>query len=52
MNLVYAREGQIEELHAEIVRLREALEMIACVRQCLDNMMSDKDIARAALKIK
>jgi len=33
----------------EAERLREALEMIAGQRQCIDNLMSDKDIARAAL---
>jgi hypothetical protein len=27
-------------------QLREALEIIAGQRQCLDNLMSDKDVAR------
>ena len=36
----------------EIVRLREALEMIEGKRQCPDSLMSDQDIARAALKHK
>ena len=35
---------------AEIARLREALEIIAGRRQCVDNLMSDKDVARAALE--
>lgn len=30
-------------------RLREALEIIAGERPCLDDLMSDKDVARAAL---
>lgn len=41
-----------ENLKAALERVRtleEALEMIAGKRQCIDNLMSDKDIARAAL---
>ena len=38
--------AEIDKLTAERDRLREALEMIAGKRQCLDNLMSDKDIAR------
>lgn len=34
---------------AENARLREALRIIASEQQCLDNLMSDKDVARAAL---
>ena len=30
--------------------LAEGLEIIAGKRQCLDNLMSDRDVARAALK--
>jgi hypothetical protein len=33
----------------KIARLREALEIIAGQRQCLDNLMSNQDVARAAL---
>ncbi len=36
-------------LRAKNGRLKAALEIIAGKRQCLDNLMSDKDIARAAL---
>jgi hypothetical protein len=34
---------------AEVERLKEALEMIAGCRQCPDGLMSNEDIARAAL---
>jgi len=40
-----------EEDHATIASLREALEIIAGDRQCVDNLMSDKDIARQALTL-
>jgi len=38
-----------QALKAEIARLRTALEMIAKRRQCVDNLMSNHDIAIAAL---
>ena len=41
---------QVARLTAERDELRMALEMIAGTRQCFDNLMSDKDIARVALK--
>lgn len=34
---------------AERDRLREALEIVAGYRQCMDNLMSNVDVARAAL---
>ena len=34
----------------EIKRLREALEIIAGDRPCLDNLMGNVDVARAALE--
>lgn len=41
---------RIEEQAAEIERLREALRIIAGEQQCIDNLMSNVDIARAALE--
>lgn len=38
-----------DKAEAEVARLREALEIIAGKRQCINNLMSDKDIAREAL---
>lgn len=38
-----------EKAEADKAVLLAALEMIAGKRQCLDNLMSDKDIARAAI---
>ena len=40
---------QLSSLRAERDAAVAALEMIAGVRPCLDNLMSDKDIARAAI---
>jgi Zn-finger domain-containing protein len=37
-------------LQAENARYREALEIIAGYRQCIDNLMGNVDIARAALE--
>jgi len=37
------------QLRTENARLREALEIIAGRRQCLDNLMSNVDVACAAL---
>ena len=39
----------LEAKDAEIERLRGALEIIAGERQCVDNLMSHADVARAAL---
>ena len=39
----------LEHVSAERERLREAVEMIAGQRPCLDNLMSNVDIARSAL---
>jgi predicted nucleic acid-binding Zn-ribbon protein len=56
-------EAEVERLHdretklserviatQDFERLRVALEMIAGKRQCIDNLMGDKDIARHALE--
>lgn len=40
----------LRALAAERDALREALEIIAGKRQCIDNLMSNVDVARAALK--
>src|SRR2546427_13265410 len=42
-------EGRWRDANAMLDRQRAALEIIACQRQCIDNLMSDKDIALAAL---
>ena len=42
--------ARAEKAETENVRLREALEIIAKRRQCLDNLMSNQDVAIAALK--
>lgn len=39
----------MDHLDARERRLREALEIIAGQRQCVDNLMGNADIARAAL---
>ena len=39
----------LAELQDEIKRLREALEIIAGRRQCIDNLMSNQDVAIAVL---
>lgn len=39
-----------EKLNARLGRMREGLEIISGKRQCLDNLMGNVDIARAALK--
>ena len=41
---------ELEQVKEERDFLRGALEMIAGLRQCVDNLMSDKDIAREALE--
>jgi multidrug resistance efflux pump len=46
--LEYAVTGY-KEAADEIERLRAALEIIAGRRQCLDNLMGNVDVARAAL---
>ena len=38
-----------DHLAAKVERMREALEIIAGQRQCIDNLMGNDDIARAAL---
>jgi len=40
---------EIERLRVERARLRLALRIIAGYEQCLDNLMSNGDLARAAL---
>jgi len=42
----------IRTLLTERKAMREALEVIAGKRQCLDNLMSNSDVARAALQEK
>jgi hypothetical protein len=37
------------DLLRDYMALRQALEIIAGDRQCLDNTMSDKEVAKAAL---
>lgn len=46
----YIRADLVEALEAENQRLRLALRIIAGYEQCLDNLMSHADIARAALR--
>ena len=43
------RDEEIERLRLDNERLRAALEMIAGVRQCHDNLLGNADIARIAL---
>lgn len=43
-------ESQIDRLVAQRDELLAALKMIAGMLPCADNLMSDKDIARAAIK--
>ena len=47
--VVQALRERIAELEAEVKRLREALEIIAGKRQCINNLMSNVEIAEAAL---
>ena len=49
--LVYAWEGEVEDLHKKLAVARDALRIIAGERQCLDNLMSNGDVARAALEL-
>lgn len=42
--------ARLLELEAENARLREALEIIAGKRLCLDGLMGNVDVARAALE--
>jgi uncharacterized coiled-coil DUF342 family protein len=42
-------EAERDHLAAKVERMREALEIIAGQRQCIDNLMGNDDIARAAL---
>ena len=41
--------AELRKLRAENARMREALEIIAGMRQCADNLMSSGDVARWAL---
>jgi hypothetical protein len=45
-----ATKEMLEDAEGRIARLEEALRIIANEEQCLDNLMGDKDIARAALQ--
>ena len=47
--LLEESEERNTELGAEKAKLREALEIIAGKRQCVDSTMSNVDVARAAL---
>lgn len=42
--------GAASALRARVAVMQEALEIIAGKRQCLDNLMGNKDVALAALK--
>lgn len=42
-------QSALRALDADISRYRAALEIIAGRRQCIDNLMGDKDIARRTL---
>ena len=42
--------AELRNLHAENKRLREALEIIAGYRQCVDPLMGNQDVAIAALR--
>lgn len=48
--VAYTRADLVTALEAENQRLRFALRIIAGYGQCLDNLMSNSDIARAALR--
>lgn len=41
----------VSALESALARAREALEIIAGTRQCVDNLMSNVEISRAALAI-
>jgi len=41
----------IEELEYKLAIATNALEIIACQRQCVDNMMSNYDVAKEALNM-
>jgi hypothetical protein len=43
-------DARVAELEAENQRLREALSIIAGERQCVDNLMSNVEIAKWALQ--
>lgn len=47
--LAYRLEGYLAAQAAEIERMREALEIIAGKRQCIDNLMGNADLARQVL---
>lgn len=41
----------VERYQSQIKIMREALQIIAGERQCLDNLMSNADVAREALRL-
>lgn len=44
------RIARVPDLEAEVLRLREALKIIAGYSQCIDNLMGNVDVAREALE--
>lgn len=44
------RIARVPDLEAEVLRLRQALKIIAGYSQCIDNLMSNVDVAREALE--
>ena len=48
-NLIREQHANIERMKDENERLREALEIIAGHRQCVDPLMGNQDVAIAAL---
>jgi hypothetical protein len=47
--LIAAHIDHANKLHERLVKKNEALEMIAGIRQCPDNLLGNPDIARLAL---
>lgn len=50
VQLVQSAIDELTVLRARVAVMQEALEIIAGKRQCLDNLMGNKDVALAALK--
>ena len=50
MTLLAFAAAELRRQHAKSERLREALEMIAGCRQCVDSLMGNQDVAIAALR--
>ena len=46
----YRAAAELRRQHAKIERLREALEIIAGYRQCVDPLMGNQDVAEATLR--